>query len=96
METPYKYTCAPKKIKLATLERDNYTCQECGRVGKSGKGGYSLHVHHKMPVRLGGTHTLDNLVTVCASCHKKLDRAYWVETIREFQIRFGFKNLTER
>ncbi len=32
-----------------------------------------LYVHHKDPVRNGGSHELRNLVTLCGDCHSKVD-----------------------
>ena len=54
--------------KAACLNRDNYTCQCC----KTKKG--TLHAHHIVYRRNGGTDTLDNLITLCEECHKKLHR----------------------
>ena len=50
-------------IKQFVLARDNYTCQVCKQKG--GK----LKVHHIIYRSLGGTNTVDNLITVCAKCH---------------------------
>lgn len=52
--------------KAACLNRDNYTCQCC----KTKKG--TLHAHHIVYRRNGGADTLDNLITLCEACHKKL------------------------
>ena len=52
--------------KAACLNRDNYTCQCC----KTKKG--TLHAHHIVYRSNGGADTLDNLITLCAACHKKL------------------------
>jgi 5-methylcytosine-specific restriction endonuclease McrA len=30
-----------------------------------------LHVHHIIPIKMGGNNTLDNLITLCEDCHKK-------------------------
>jgi len=55
----------------AVYERDNYTCQECGRRSgpHAGDGGATLHAHHLISLRDGGGHHLANLVTVCQYCH---------------------------
>ena len=45
------------------LKRDNFKCVICGQHS-------SLHIHHIMPFALGGKNTLENLVTLCANCHK--------------------------
>lgn len=33
----------------------------------------NLHLHHIIPKTLGGTDDYDNLLTVCESCHKKIE-----------------------
>ena len=55
----------------ATLERDDYTCTNCGiRSGPyAGNNGASLHADHAIPRSNGGSHRLVNLRTLCASCH---------------------------
>ena len=57
------------QIKLSKQEifrRDNYACQYCGTRGTT------LTLDHKVPRRLGGKHTWDNLVSACSHCnHKK-------------------------
>lgn len=52
--------------KAACLNRDNYTCQCC----KSKKG--TMHAHHIIYRSEGGADTVDNLITLCEFCHKKL------------------------
>ena len=54
----------------AVFERDNYTCQMCGKHG--GK----LNAHHikhwaKFP---GERFVLDNGITFCEECHKKIHK----------------------
>lgn len=49
-----------------TLNRDNYTCQCC----KTKKG--TLHVHHIVYRSNGGSDKMENLITLCEDCHKKL------------------------
>ena len=48
------------------LCRDKYTCQVC--KAKNTK----LEVHHIKYRSRGGTDDLDNLITLCADCHKKV------------------------
>ena len=50
----------------AVLNRDNYTCQCC----KTKKG--ILHVHHIIYRSNSGSDKMDNLITLCEDCHKKL------------------------
>lgn len=48
------------------LSRDGYTCQICGAKHTR------LEVHHIKYRSQGGTDDLDNLITLCESCHKKI------------------------
>lgn len=48
------------------LCRDNYTCQVCKAKNTR------LEVHHIKYRSQGGTDDLDNLITLCADCHKKV------------------------
>lgn len=48
--------------------RDRNACIRCGSTHK-------LSVHHLVPLRLGGTHNLANLATLCATCHAATDAA---------------------
>jgi len=52
-------------------QRDNYSCQNCGRTGGP-RGSAKLHAHHVVPKSKGGSHKLSNLQTVCAKCHSKI------------------------
>lgn len=49
-------------------ERDDYRCQNCRRRGGP-YGSVELHAHHVVPKSRGGVHRLDNLTTLCESCH---------------------------
>lgn len=74
--TPKKaYGLYWQSARKRTLERDEFTCQKCG-VEQS-ELGESLHVHHILPVRIfndpSKAHTLDNLVTLCSSCHTRVE-----------------------
>lgn len=55
------------------LDRDDHTCQDCGSVER-------LHVHHIRPIREFDepkrANVLINLVTLCASCHRKWEGLY--------------------
>lgn len=49
--------------KYYVFERDNYTCQVCGKKGKI------LQTHHIVYRSMGGTNRAINLLTVCTNCH---------------------------
>ena len=67
---------------LARQERlvlDNWQCQDCGRVVT----GREAHVDHVIAKAQGGSDYMDNLRTLCRSCHSR-------KTVREEQGgRFG-------
>lgn len=54
-----------RKLRRVALERDDYICQECHKPA-----GESAHVDHITPIAAGGERLdLDNLQTLCRSCH---------------------------
>jgi 5-methylcytosine-specific restriction endonuclease McrA len=55
-----------KRLRQQARERDHYTCRRCGRHDPTGQ---TLHAHHVAPISEGGTDTLDNVVTLCVTCH---------------------------
>lgn len=65
----------------AVLNRDNYTCQCC----KTKKG--TMHVHHIIYRSNGGSDKMDNLITLCKDCHKKLHDGL----LREFESKLPSK-----
>ena len=69
-------TAELKTFAKTILQRDNYTCQQCGDRNHKGRGRRcGLEVHHI--VAIAEDHTLaldpDNAVTLCASCHRLTD-----------------------
>lgn len=75
----------PVDTRWDVIERDNATCQMCGKVGhvvrRAGKpsvvepsnhgknGQLSFHFHHIIPVFLDGTNDKDNLELRCQKCN---------------------------
>ncbi|TYS18475.1 HNH endonuclease [Rossellomorea vietnamensis] len=55
-------------LKKSVKDRDEWRCVVC-------EAEKDLHVHHKIPRRLGGPNHKDNLVTLCNSCHKVIETA---------------------
>lgn len=53
-----------KERRLEALERDGYKCALCDSTDR-------IQVHHKVPYRYSKSHDLDNLITLCRSCHSK-------------------------
>lgn len=48
------------------LARDDYHCQICSCST-------NLHLHHIIPRKYGGNHSENNLITLCASCHRHIE-----------------------
>jgi len=60
------------------LERDDYACRFCDLTESESAEEYgrALDVHHVIPKRDGGTDAIDNLLTLCPSCHNTLESAH--------------------
>ena len=65
---PNRSTIPPRK-RRAVLDRDGHRCVAAG----CGSARF-LEVHHRRPRGHGGTNDLDNLVTLCAGCHRATHR----------------------
>ena len=56
----------PRRMtKLEIFNRDQYTCQYCGRQNND------LTLDHVIPKHRGGQHSWDNVVSACAACNRK-------------------------
>src|SRR5258705_9177938 len=59
-----------KLTRKEVLQRDDHTCQYCGRRGND------LTLDHVMPRHRGGQHTWENVVAACRACnHRKGGRS---------------------
>lgn len=89
VHTPSTAFIVPRVIRLLTFdkmqmdyvkltrrnifERDNYTCQYCGKSHKSNHSG--LNIEHVIPKSQGGKNSWSNLVASCVKCNqRKRDR----------------------
>jgi hypothetical protein len=72
------------KKRRETVERDVHACRVCGNDG-------SVHVHHIKPRRkfddVSNSNTLDNLITLCPSCHGRFEGRWQNATPDEFAKR---------
>ena len=55
-----------KKITQEIRKRDKFICQFCGKYP-------SVEIHHITPVRIKINNSQENLITLCKSCHKKIE-----------------------
>lgn len=53
--------------------RDGNRCTECGYPAGFRRKTRELQVHHIITISEGGTNELDNLITLCHICHRKID-----------------------
>ena len=91
-----------EEIRKKVLERDNYTCQHCGLQDNSIN--MSLIVHHIIPYNTCLSDELDNLLTLCQSCHfkahqkteKKLQRTKTDNSYFEEKVRLRLDNLPDK
>lgn len=67
-------------LKAESMMKDNYTCVCCGAGGDSLPMRYKMAIlqsHHKVSVANGGEDSVDNLVTVCVTCHTLIHVLEW-------------------
>jgi transposase-like protein len=68
-----------RRRRIEVYERDNYICQNCSCKCLNSRDSKNhpkrkIQAHHIISRRNGGTDELANLVTLCMSCHQKLER----------------------
>jgi DEAD/DEAH box helicase domain-containing protein len=77
---PNDYGPTWPKMRDMARARDGFRCQVCGLP----EGDKAYHVHHKIPFRMFETaeqaNQLANLITVCNSCHRKIETAVRVRS----------------
>lgn len=54
-----------RKLRFEVFKRDRFVCQYCGATPLKSP----LQVDHIIPVAMGGTNHIDNLVTACQPCN---------------------------
>lgn len=78
--TPNDYGPGWSALRRQIRERDGYRCQACGIL----EAGREHDVHHKIPFRTFVTaqeaNQLNNLVTLCPTCHRRVETAVKVRS----------------
>ncbi len=82
---PMRYGDDWEKIRYVVYLRDKFTCQDCGVTRKS------LDIHHKIPFLESKDNSIENLTTLCRSCHMKIEQKIikklkGVEKIKEDEL----------
>jgi 5-methylcytosine-specific restriction endonuclease McrA len=75
-----------ENLRMATLIRDKYTCQECGKKN------CELQAHHIVPRRSYGNNSTYNLITLCKKCHDKT-KGCEEKFIEKYQEKIKGKNI---
>jgi len=71
-------------IRRQVYLRDSWTCQKCGKTH------VKLFAHHKKHLAQGGSNNMDNLETLCRSCHeKKHPHLWWRRIMFWLKVYFG-------
>lgn len=87
----------PISMKIELLQRDNFSCTECGKritetdnaraLVKLGAG--LFHIDHIVPVNQGGRATMENLRILCPRCNLSRKKYYSFEEILHFAENCG-------
>lgn len=64
------------KLRHVIFKRDHYRCQICGKKLDRSTKGRTPVCHHIIPVGYGGSHSFNNLETLCPRCHRFVHRKY--------------------
>ncbi len=67
MENSRKWFANNRKFYFENLERK---CVNCGEMN-------GLHLHHIVPLAVGGTNNISNVVILCSKCHGKIHGMNW-------------------
>jgi len=80
-------TTIPPRVRREVLARDLHRCRApgCGRTR-------FLEVHHIKPRQQGGNNRPENLVTLCASCHRLWhERGFQGIAVRDISLQYGHR-----
>jgi len=69
--TPYCEKCG-KEVSVVAVERDRKGLFKPWKYNFYSQDNILFEAHHKIPRSLGGRDILDNLQTLCQSCHKEI------------------------
>lgn len=74
-----------KEIRKNIYRRDNYKCQECGKKCRK-----DINCHHIIPYYETQNNLPENLITLCASCHSKIEKNYYgTSKYEEYKLKWS-------
>jgi len=76
------YSVNWQRLRLSIYERDNWTCRICGNHcegKKSNNYKNRIQCHHIIPYRISQDNSSENLITLCARCHKNEEYKYYAQ-----------------
>jgi DEAD/DEAH box helicase domain-containing protein len=77
--TPNHYGAGWRKLSEKVRTRDDFTCQNCGKLETD----KAFHVHHKIPfkqfVNRYDANREGNLITLCPTCHRLAEQEAYVQ-----------------
>lgn len=75
LRSPDRYGDDWNKIRILIYRRDGYICKDCGLTMSESQKKFNcpLHIHHIIPFLISFDNSLNNLISLCKSCHTKAD-----------------------
>lgn len=72
-------------VKDMVYKKYGYKCSICGKTN-------NLQIHHKIPIKNGGTNDLFNLIPLCINCHEKIHKFKIGNDNSDVSRNYGFNN----
>ena len=70
------------KVREKVFEKYGRYCSMCGSE-------QNVQVHHKIPIRDGGTNELENLIPLCRDCHQEIHHFVFCENPKIISSKYG-------
>ena len=71
-----RYPESWNRLRYVIFKRDHYICQMCGKKLDKSNEMRKPVCHHIIPIKCGGSHHFDNLLTLCPRCHYLVHKEY--------------------
>lgn len=82
----FYYQIPWQELRMKIYKRDKWTCQICGvKCGRK----HRIQCHHINPYRISHDNSMDNLITLCVSCHRREEIKYY-HSLRKTHLELNF------